>query len=416
MELKIKIYPIEVIIIGLLIHSIGEFIFFSSKPLGYTICGFSIIITLIAGIIQIRPHTIPFKGLIRLLFQLYIIWILIILLRPLIFSSLIPLRSGFSPISSYLGLSYLIPFITFLGLPNLSLKSILKFSIFYGLIGIVLVLINYHTIFSIPPIWDFDKYQMHLVLISFPLTFLLSGSCLILFFFIIKSSYKILAFLCIFLSILIPLIAGRRGAVIMIIILIFFSIYLYIFQVKRGSKILKILLILLAISAAGTIFYVYSDSAFSLFLSRMEEGTNSRAGIEKYFFDSFKDKPWDWLIGRGINGTYHSPYIEMQNRNVIETGYLQLILSGGVINLFFFLFFLTYSAILGFFRSNNVLCKAMSFYLLYHIIYLYPYGLPSFSLEYLIVWIFILYCNSREWREKSDDEIKLAIFAKNVIE
>ena len=106
----------------------------------------------------------------------------------------------------------------------------------------------------------------------------------------------------------------------------------------------------------------------------------------------------------------------MQNRNVIETGYLQLILSGGVINLFFFLFFLTYSAILGFFRSNNVLCKAMSFYLLYHIIYLYPYGLPSFSLEYLIVWIFILYCNSREWREKSDDEIKLAIFAKNVIE
>jgi len=412
MKVSLKIQPLDLVIVGLIFHSIGAYIFNNFRSLGYGICGFSILIILSTALFAVRPHAKPFHGFTRIIFYIYLVWIFTILIRPFFFSSLIPLRSGFSPISPFLGLSYFMPLIVFYGISNLPLNSIFKFSYFQALVGVILVIINYKIIFSIPPILDFDKYQAHLVKISFPALFLTAGSFLILFSTSIRLSYKRFAIISVILIILISLIAGRRGGVLMSLILIILAIYLYIIQTTKRSRFFKLLIVAVMFSAGIIIFLMYAQTSFALFLNRIDEGVNSRTGIEEYFFYSFKKTPFDWIFGRGINGTYLSPYLEMPHRNIIETGYLQLILSGGIINLLFFTFFLGYSAYLGFYRSNNILSKAMALYLLYHLIFLYPYGLPSFSFEYLIVWIFILYCQSREWREKSDEEIKIILSIK----
>ena len=133
---------------------------------------------------------------------------------------------------------------------------------------------------------------------------------------------------------------------------------------------------------------------------------DTRTGVETMFLKSFEGKTLDWLVGRGINGTYYCPIFKEVNRGIIETGYLYIILKGGIVNLALYVYFLLYSAYLGFFRSKNMLTKAMAFYLLVHFILLKPWGIPSFSIEYVVVWIFVLFCQSETWRMKSDTVIK----------
>ena len=152
---------------------------------------------------------------------------------------------------------------------------------------------------------------------------------------------------------------------------------------------------------------MYADSTFSFFFTRLTE--DSRAPVETAFFESFKGETLDWIFGRGINGTYYCILFDdsfVSLRGTIETGYLYIILKGGIISLVFYLFFLLNSAYLGFFKSKNMLTKAMALYLIAHVIYLLPFGLPSFSLEYIIVWVCVAYCQSKVWRMKEDVDIK----------
>ena len=78
-----------------------------------------------------------------------------------------------------------------------------------------------------------------------------------------------------------------------------------------------------------------SNSVFKNFSTRLHQDT--RSGVEEWFIADFMSAPLeDWIFGRGANGGY---YQEMRNsetgeietdRQGIETGYLQMILKGGV--------------------------------------------------------------------------------------
>lgn len=63
----------------------------------------------------------------------------------------------------------------------------------------------------------------------------------------------------------------------------------------------------------------------------------------------------DWLLGRGMSGTYKSPSAaadDVANRSLIETGYLHLILKGGILLLIPYLIILINSVYKGFFRQR----------------------------------------------------------------
>ena len=64
----------------------------------------------------------------------------------------------------------------------------------------------------------------------------------------------------------------------------------------------------------------------------------------------------DWIVGRGINGDTYCPNVQgdaiTNYRNVIETGYLQTILKGGVISLGLFLLIAIPAIIHGLFYSK----------------------------------------------------------------
>lgn len=404
MSLKIEKYtPFEWIIIGFIFHAGGS-LFNDIKLINYSLCGLGLILILYNSILRVHTSKMPFNGFVRLLFYFYIIWIVYIIIKPFSTTEVLRGSGSFSPISPYLLLSYATPFFAFLGIKNLSLKSVFKFSYIYGIIGIILLILNYRNVFTInPQIFDSEEYQGYIQIIGVPHMFLYSTSFMMLCFAFVVPKYRWLAFICMFLALFTVMFTARRSGVFIDLLIFIFTFYLYTFESKEGSKILKVLFVLAIIGTGFIVFYMYFDTTFSLLFSRLDEDT--RSGVEDYFYSSFNGKTSDWIVGRGINGFYFSPFAGDVDRQIIETGYLQLILKGGIINLILFVFFLLHSAFLGFFRTKNVLTKAMALYLLAHVIYLIPFGLPTFSFEYIIVWVCVVYCQSKDWRMKNNSAI-----------
>jgi hypothetical protein len=136
---------------------------------------------------------------------------------------------------------------------------------------------------------------------------------------------------------------------------------------------------------------------------------DSRAYVFNYYFDDMRD---EMLFGRGIDGVYFCPLITddptvdaVDYRELIECGYLQMVLKGGYLYLVLFLAILLPAAYLGLFKSNNLLAKASAFIILLWLIDMGPYGLPALSFRYLLVWISVGACYSETIRLASESSI-----------
>ena len=89
-------------------------------------------------------------------------------------------------------------------------------------------------------------------------------------------------------------------------------------------------------------------------------------------------------------GTYKSPSMAAItgsiNRPGIETGYLNIILHGGLFLLIPYIIILIYSIKNFKFKNRLNIKDACKLYILFHILYLYPIGTPRLGLEYIVLW------------------------------
>ena len=126
---------------------------------------------------------------------------------------------------------------------------------------------------------------------------------------------------------------------------------------------------------------------------------------------------YDLTFGRGIGGTYFSSVqIDLNaegqgsnNRNVIEAGYLMMILNGGYIYLILLLTIYLKAIYNGIVKSNNSIAKAFSAFIFLHILELYPSGVIWFNMRFLLIWMCIAMCYSKVFLNYKDD----SLFLKN---
>lgn len=245
--------------------------------------------------------------------------------------------------------------------------------------------------------------------ISFPCSFILLT-------YMYHSNKKILlAVATVVLTLLFAVIRARRGLILMTSSMALFSYLLYFSTSKHKLTALYLSILLLSV---GAIYYVHlykpqNNPIFSYILERGQEDT--RSGVELFFYDDMKTK--DWIIGRGINGQYFAPGIEEDQltnyRDVIETGYLQTILKGGIISLALFLLIAIPAIFKGFFLSENLLSKASAIWIFWVVISMYPAVVMSFTLRYILVWIAIGICYSKKIRRMSDAYIDENLIKSN---
>ncbi|PZP44637.1 MAG: hypothetical protein DI598_14245 [Pseudopedobacter saltans] len=407
---KKNIDNFDCIAIGLILHTIGEIFFISSKPICYTFCALGIIFPLIGFLMSSKDREIV--GVPRIILFSYTCWNIITVLRPILAGDFD--KQSFSPITPYMVLSFFVPlFATLKYNRQVVFKKILNYNMFCGIIGFLLAMVfSKELLLSNMVDMSYEEYQEYVDLVNIPATFLLISSTSILFNSFLSKKLKFIAWSSFVLGFIVMSIGARRSGLVNYLILIVFQIIVYFKRKDIKFKSLKLVAILGILFLAT--FYIANnlETLFPLLRSRVDE--DSRSGVEDYFYASFNGKTSDWIFGRGLTGTYFCPFFADVNRNIIETGYLNIILKGGLLSLFFYLYLLGYAFFNGLFRSKNVFIKGLSLYILLHIIILIPFGIPFYSYEFFILWVAVVCCFSKSLRILSDKEVNNILVIRKI--
>jgi len=328
----------------------------------------------------------------KLLFVIYFIWSLLIIIRGFQFNYSSIKQMLFDPLFGIF--SYFVPLIIFFPKKLDFYKKLFDVIIIFGILAFLYDIVFFKYLVSS------DRGSI----LSRDIIENTSGLVVPCGFILFTHGYhsnktKLIALGVIILALLFAIYKARRTYIFMCSSTLMVAYFLYLFSSKR--KIIVIYLSLLTLLIG--IFYVnrlynVNKSIFGYLVERGDVDT--RTGVELYFYDDMRTK--DWIIGRGINGEYYCPGIEEDGvtsyRGVIETGFLQTVLKGGLISLGLFLFITIPAILKGLFDSKNTLSKAAALWILLGIIYSYPTIIQGFSLYYLIVWISIGICYSKSIR------------------
>lgn len=394
--------------IGYTIYVIS-YSFPASSKLSYFICqGFQILGIILFVISSINLIQWKFyNNYLRIIFSIFCLWSFIVIVRGFRFEYEF-IKNLF--LSGWFGIFiYFAPFSLLFPKNIKYLKKIFNtifvLSIFYLLFDLF-----FHSVL----LWGLggNRYSTG-VIESFSHFLSIPSGFLLLTYIYHSNKRNLIALSVIILTFLLAAIRARRGLMFMSMTILLASYIVYYFT-NRG-KILKIILsvfiVLFLFIYGREVYFGHKSGMFGLITGRIDEDT--RTGVVDYFYSSMDTK--SWIIGRGLNGQYYCPGIdEIEGsvtiyRDVIETGYLQIILKGGIISLGLFLMMAIPAVIKGLFQSRNVLSKASAIWILLFILYLYPTTINGFTLNYLLIWFAIGICYNSDIRDMTDEEIKAEI-------
>lgn len=388
---------------GFIIYSLA-FAFTASSEASHNLfqgvqaIGVVLMLATVFSIIQFKIKS----SYLRIFYRLYYFWIFIMILEGA------GLLSDYTFLKTFLfnpdvGMLYFAPLIMLFPVNITSLKKIF---------GVITLLAIFYLIFNAVFIKDLlqgdhASNRNKGMVENFSILSFSSGFILLTYSYHTKKR-QLLALFVTVLTIFWGILHARRGLIFMYSSMI---IVAYILYISHSKKKLLIIYLTLFISVLGAIYITgiykpHESRVFGYLVDRGKEDT--RTDVEVYFYDDMKTK--DWIIGRGINGKYFCPGIEENQltnyRYLIETGYLQTILKGGLISLVLFLMIAIPAIVKGIFYSKNILSKAAGCWILLSEINSYPTIVASFSMQYLLVWISIAICYSKEIRYMPEKTIK----------
>ena len=240
--------------------------------------------------------------------------------------------------------------------------------------------------------------------------FLIIFPILLLTYYYQKKEIRVVVFLSIITLLMLSYFTSQRANILFFV----FSLIFYIFEYYRQPLIRffkKILLSFKLVMIAIFLLLIVSYWFNSIFNKTMLRDTRTFLAVELFIDTSFEER----IIGRGVLGTYYSPYFEHWNksnkggdsptRSVNEIGYLQMLLKGGFIMIGLYLLILLPAAFLGIFKSRNIIARMSGYFiLLYLFLWLISYY-PVYSVEYILLWMAAGTCISPQVRKISNSEI-----------
>lgn len=220
---------------------------------------------------------------------------------------------------------------------------------------------------------------------------------------------RFIAFLAVLLSLFVATVMARRNIMLTFSNYLLFSVLIILFNSTHSirTKVQTIAVVILLSLVAFNFFLLYQDQLFIRIAGHLNE--NTREIVYDAFFNDMSTK--DLIIGRGFLGEYYCPGVDplKDTRFLIESGYLQTILKGGIISLVLFLMIAFPAIYLGILKSKNILSKASGTIVLLWLIDMFPWGMPAINIRYILVWTCIGICYSKAVRSLTDAEIKASL-------
>jgi len=229
----------------------------------------------------------------------------------------------------------------------------------------------------------------------------------------------LILFIIVFLATLSVIYLGRRSTSSVLLEFIAFS-YLLNIRTKSPSFVFKWLPLIMA----TCVLVILNIPQFSASLTeKMEDRLleDTRSDLNQNFLKEMRNYMY---LGKGLNGTYYYPmtfndfedekdagvnFVDDVYRNNAENGYLQLLLSGGLLHIILYVMILLPAALLGIFKSSNHLSKACGSLVFLQLINMFVVSMPSLSILYILIWIAVGICYKNSIRNLSDLEIKSAL-------
>lgn len=398
--------------IGFAIYSVS-YVVSTTGAVNWRICN----VIQLLGLMIFMPSVLFFIRLrisniyLRILFLVYLLWYSGVIIRGIKIDFLSIKNMIFD---ANLGiLPYFIPFVLLFPTDSESIKKIFNTIVIFGIIYIILVaifirqlLVPYENTTSQGLVENFSQF------LSLPCGYLLLMSVYH------SKPRKLFVLFVMGLTFILAVMRARRGLMFMSLSILAFSFLIY--QYANKTKVINIILSFFLITsvsyAAYRIYDKNKQGAFNYVTHRIV--LNTRTEVEQYFYQDLKTP--DWIAGKGMFGEYFCPgVVEGPGqitifRDVIETGFLQVILKSGLIGLSLFLFLAVPAIIKGLFNSKNILCKASAIWIFLFILFLYPGRLNLFSLHYALVWISIGFCFSKQIRLMTDNQISSILKKKTL--
>ena len=342
----------------------------------------------------------------KVVFPIYILWLILTVVRGIQFDYLTIKQLLFDPNSGLF--LYLTPVVMLIPINSAFLKRA-----FQTIVILCFVYLIYDMIFIKELIYPVENMHSQAIFEYFTQQLSLSCGFLLLTYIYHNKKVNLFVLFTMAVTFIIAVFRARRGLIFMTFSMMFFTFYVYQYfnKTKVVNIILSLFLITILFSIAVRIYNENRKDTFSLITERI--GQHSRTEVERYFYRDMKSN--DWLIGKGLNGVYFCPGVTEDigrvtiYRKVVETGYLQVILNGGLVSVVLLLLITIPAMIKGIFYSKNLLAKAAGIWIFLFLLFMYPGTITKFSMHYILVWISVSICYSRQIRNLSDERIS-AIF------
>jgi len=224
---------------------------------------------------------------------------------------------------------------------------------------------------------------------------------------------KVISVIVFIIGFLIATLAARRS-----LVWIFawtFIVFVFINYLNKNSgKLKKLILIIMTLTLGFGITIVYNLFFETLFGELVERLDNDTRGA--VLSDFYRDMDtMSWVTGRGITGEYNlfeTDYVfgsddeMLESRNIIEAGYLNLILKGGLIYLIPFAIIILIALRNGIFKSKNYYLKVCSGFIILYIVECIPAGVFMFNIRFFLLWYCIAMCWNNKIINATDQEIE----------
>lgn len=214
------------------------------------------------------------------------------------------------------------------------------------------------------------------------------------------------------ISIIIVSFTNRAGLMRILISFCILGAY-YIMKIVRINKKLLHALVFLVLMIPVVSLYLgmKGQSVFQIVLGEEHDNysqLNPYADTRTFlYYEVFQDLKLNkaFLFGKGMNAGYASESFEMFNRQIVEVGFLQMLLKTGIIGcvLYFWIILSAIFKALG--KSKSLFMKALGLLIASYLLLFFVENIIAYNLLNIVVWFSIGVCHSQELRELNDQEI-----------
>ena len=289
------------------------------------------------------------------------------------------------------------------------ISSIIKFTIILGFVGVMFSFANYDKLLAVNAYSElsYESNERGATMSMAAVYCLLNSALFLLLLRHVTPKVRNISFFLVVVSILVAMIAGRRGYTLLGLIFLAEFFFMFIVLDKKKPLLLKSLIVVTIIYCAYIYYLGNADTQFKMFTARLE--TYSRSGVFYYWEKTMNHRIWNWVIGEGVSGGYWDGDFCTLRPN-IENGVRNCLMKGGFLYLISYMGLAVHAIYLAFFQSRNSFMRGLSLYIFSLLVFMFIWGTPSISFLHLNMWISYVWIFNKRVRFMTDEEINKYIY------